>query len=83
MCYITLWFLKSVPGQMYVFFPTEKTIKKSHLITYCQQMQEENIDKAIFVAQETLTPVAKRVSCIVIIIIIRVHFWKLNKKSQN
>lgn len=55
-----LFFHGSTNEKMYVHFPPEKTLRKSHMVSYCQDMQKEDIFKAIFIVQEALTPVAKR-----------------------
>ncbi|KAE8739956.1 hypothetical protein FOCC_FOCC014528 [Frankliniella occidentalis] len=37
-----------------------QTIRKADIVTYCQEMQKENVSRAIFVVQDALTTVAKR-----------------------
>ena len=46
---------------MFVFFPDEPKVRIKTIKTYCQRMQEENIMRAIIVAQLGMTPSAKQV----------------------
>ncbi|XP_052774619.1 DNA-directed RNA polymerases I, II, and III subunit RPABC1 [Mya arenaria] len=46
--------------QMFVFFPEEEKVGIKTIKTYCQRMQEENICRAIIIAQVGMTPSAKQ-----------------------
>jgi DNA-directed RNA polymerase I, II, and III subunit RPABC1 len=46
--------------QMYVFFPEEPKIGIKIIKQICQQMQEQNITRAIIVVQQGMTPSAKQ-----------------------
>ncbi|KAI6241455.1 RPB5-like protein [Aphelenchoides fujianensis] len=48
------------PHQMFVFFPEEVKIGIKTIKAYCQQMQEQNVTRAIIVVQGGLTPSAKQ-----------------------
>lgn len=54
----------SIPDKLLVFFFEEKIVRKPHIVGYIQEMQKEDISKAIFIIQESLTPIAKKVSCL-------------------
>ena len=45
---------------MFVFFPEEPKIGIRTIKAMCQQMQEQNITRAIIVVQEGMTPSAKQ-----------------------
>lgn len=45
---------------MFVFFPDEPKIGIKTVKNYCQRMQEENINRAIIVVQQGMTPSAKQ-----------------------
>ncbi|KAI6178178.1 RPB5-like protein [Aphelenchoides besseyi] len=45
--------------QMFVFFPEEVKIGIKTIKAYCQQMQEQNVTRAIIVVQGGMTPSAK------------------------
>ena len=47
---------------MFVFFPDEPKIGIKTIKAICQQMQEQNITRAIIVVQTGMTPSAKQVS---------------------
>lgn len=47
--------------QMYVFFPDEKKIGQKTIEAYLKKIEEEEITRAIIVANEGLTPSAKKV----------------------
>lgn len=45
---------------MFAFFPDEPKIGIKTVKSYCQRMQEENINRAIIVVQQGMTPSAKQ-----------------------
>ncbi len=53
---------------MFVFFPDDEKIGIKIIKTYCQRMQEENIHRAIIIVQQGMTPSAKQVQNISIIL---------------
>jgi len=46
--------------QMFVFFPEEEKVGIKTIKQYCTRMQEENINRAIIVVQQGMTPSAKQ-----------------------
>ncbi|XP_076462748.1 DNA-directed RNA polymerases I, II, and III subunit RPABC1 [Babylonia areolata] len=46
--------------QMFVFFPDEPKVGIKTIKAYCQQMQQDNIMKAVIVVQTGMTPSAKQ-----------------------
>lgn len=46
---------------MFVFFPDEPKVGIKTIKAYCQQMQQDNIMRAIIVVQTGMTPSAKQV----------------------
>ncbi|TMS35535.1 hypothetical protein L596_002918 [Steinernema carpocapsae] len=53
-------FCKTTTDQMFVFFPEEPKIGIKTIKAICQQMQEQNITRAIIVVQTGMTPSAKQ-----------------------
>ena len=50
---------------MFVFFPDEPKVGIKTIKAYCQQMQQDNIMRAIIVVQTGMTPSAKQVQWLV------------------
>lgn len=46
--------------QMYVFFPEEPKIGIKTIKAFCQQMQEQNITRALIIVQGGMTPSSKQ-----------------------
>lgn len=46
--------------QMFVFFPDEQKVGIKTIKTYCKNMQDKNIHRAIIVVQTGMTPSAKQ-----------------------
>jgi len=46
--------------QMFIFFPEEAKVGLKTIKTYCKRMQEENIQRAIIVVQQSMTPSARQ-----------------------
>lgn len=53
--------------QMFVFFPEDPKIGIKTIKAICQQMQEQNITRAIIVVQTGMTPSAKQVTPVAIL----------------
>ena len=49
------------PDQMFVFFPDDPKVGIKTIKAYCQQMQQDNINRAIIIVQTGMTPSAKQV----------------------
>lgn len=62
---------------MYVFFPDDPKIGIKTIKQICQQMQEQNITRAIIVVQTGMTPSAKQVIFGTIIEAIQKEFIKI------
>ncbi|XP_034235597.1 DNA-directed RNA polymerases I, II, and III subunit RPABC1-like [Thrips palmi] len=46
--------------KLFVFFSEEKVLRKPNIVGYVQEMQKEQVGKALLIVQDTLTPVAKK-----------------------
>lgn len=46
--------------KLYLFFPSELSLRKSTIVNYCQRMEKEGIGRGIIVAIDHLTPIAKK-----------------------
>ena len=49
-----------IADQMFVFFPEDPKIGIKTIKAICQQMQEQNITRAVIVVQQGMTPSAKQ-----------------------